>query len=185
MQDPQAQRLKDALLGLLPEHWRMWLVVAAIGFLVVTNPQAAWFFAGKLKDGVAAIVDKIRTFNFGGATMTAPAAATTKVADFGIDAPLAAAQEQISWAVRTGNSDVFDAGVAMLKALQVAKALAPMLLLLCVVGCSSSEAPKAAQNDCEYSQSHQFGLAYPPQGERDRVYSTEPTLFQLEPGLAK
>jgi hypothetical protein len=59
-----------------------------------------------------------------------------------------------------------------------------LALVVSLTGCGSQDIAEP-QADCEYSESHSFGYMPPPEAEKDRMYSSEPTLFQQEPDLAK
>jgi hypothetical protein len=191
MEDAGSDRLKDALLGMLPENWRMYLVAAAVVFFVLSNPQAAMAIVGKFSSGVMSILEKLGIKLGGGATPTSPTSPTITDGS-GIDAPLQSALSQISWAVKNGNAQVLDAGINSLKALVSAKAAAAVLLICAIgmtgmVGCSagSSATKQASQGSCDYSKSHSFGVIPLSEDEKNRVYGAEPTLFEQEPDLAK
>jgi|GEM_PF-6272885 len=169
--------IKVALLGLIPENWRMYAFIAGAVLFFIFNPHLVVLLVKKVYGAIVFAVSKVPAIKPGVFTPTPP----TSPADLGIEAPLAAAQTQIAWAVRVGNKEVLDSAINTLKALSV-KAVAVMLLLGTVglVGCSSS-----AKQECDYSESHSFGYQPPPPAEKERMFQAEPTLFQQEPDLAK
>lgn len=168
----KSEELKGALLGLLPDNWRMWVIGIAVAWFLISNPTLLVSLVQKIWASVSTIIGSFRG-------VSVP---SSSVASSGIETPMRAAQSQIEWAIQNGNAEVFANATATLKALldKGVKGVAAAILVLCCVGCSAAT---NAPEECEYSHSHAFGYTPLTETDRAQIYQAEPTLSQQAPEL--